>query len=42
MKKIPAALIWIWTFGIVAATTVVYTTGAAQAGAEARIAFYVA
>jgi hypothetical protein len=41
MKKIPAALIWIWTLGIVAAP-VVFAAGPAQVGAEARIAFYVA
>jgi hypothetical protein len=41
MKKIPAALIWIMTLGIVAAS-VVFATGAARAGADARITFYVA
>jgi hypothetical protein len=41
MKKIPAALIWILTLGIVAAP-VVLATGAAHAGADVRIIFYVA
>jgi hypothetical protein len=41
MKKSLAALIWILTLGIVAAP-VVFAAGAVQAGADARITFYVA
>jgi hypothetical protein len=39
--KISAALIWVVTLGI-AVAPVVFAAGAAQAGADARISFFVA
>jgi hypothetical protein len=40
--KIPGALIWILALGLAAAPVLVMAADAGQAGAGARIAFYVA